>query len=132
MNRAALRENIFKLLYLSDFHTATEMETQTELYFDELETEISDEDKTYIKLKVNNILTQMKTIDETISKVSVKWSIDRMSKVDLTIIRLAYYEMKFDDDVPKKVAVDQAVELAKKYGTDESSKFVNGVLAKLF
>ena len=55
-----------------------------------------------------------------------------MSKTDLTIIRLAYYEMKIDDDIPQKVAIDQAVELAKKYGSDESPSFINGILAKLF
>ncbi len=55
-----------------------------------------------------------------------------MSKTDLTIIRLAYYEMNMDEDVPKKVAVDQAVELAKKYGSDDSPAFINGILAKLF
>ena len=55
-----------------------------------------------------------------------------MAKADLNILRLAYYEMNIDDDIPKRVAVDQAVELAKKYGTDDSPSFVNGVLAKLF
>ena len=53
-----------------------------------------------------------------------------MSKVDLTIIRLAVYEIKFEDDIPTKVSINEAVELAKKYGTDESPSFVNGVLAK--
>ena len=54
-----------------------------------------------------------------------------MSKVDLTILRLAYYEMKIDEDIPEKVAVDQAIELAKKYGTDDSPAFINGILAKI-
>ena len=55
-----------------------------------------------------------------------------MSKVDLTILRLAYYEMKMDGEVPQKVAIDQAINLAKKYGGEESSSFVNGILAKLY
>lgn len=55
-----------------------------------------------------------------------------MSKVDLTILRLAYYEMKMDEEVPQKVAIDQAINLAKKYGGEESSSFVNGILAKLY
>jgi len=54
-----------------------------------------------------------------------------MGKVDLTLIRLAVYEMKYDEDVPVGVAINEAVELAKKYGTDESPAFINGVLAKL-
>ena len=55
-----------------------------------------------------------------------------MGKVELTILRLAYYEMMFDDDVPKKVAIDEAVELAKKYGSDMTPSFINGVLAKVY
>jgi N utilization substance protein B len=54
-----------------------------------------------------------------------------MGKVDLTLIRLAAYEMKYEEDVPVKVAINEAVELAKKYGTDDSPAFVNGVLARL-
>lgn len=132
MNRTELREHIFKLLYLSDFHEPNDIDSQTELYFGELEVEVLDDEKKYIKDKVTDILDKISEIDEAISKVAEKWSIDRMSKVDLTILRLAYFEMKMDDDIPPKVAIDQAVELAKKYGTDESSKFVNGVLAKLY
>lgn len=132
MNRTELREHTFKLLYLSDFHDPGDADKQADLYFDELETAITDDEKIYIKLRVNSILDRLKEIDEKISSVAVKWSIERMSKVDLTILRLAYFEMKMDEEIPEKVAIDQAVELAKKYGTDESSKFVNGVLAKLF
>lgn len=66
-----------------------------------------------------------------IAGVAEGWKINRMSKVDLTIMRLAYYEMKFDDDIPVIVAINEAVELAKKYGGDDSSSFINGILAKL-
>ena len=59
------------------------------------------------------------------------WKTSRMGKVDLTIIRLAVYELKYEEDIPTGVAINEAVELAKKYGTDTSSSFVNGVLAKL-
>ena len=71
-------------------------------------------------------------IDKKINEVAVGWSTERMSKVDLTILRLAYYEMKMDEEVPQKVAIDQAINLAKKYGGEESSSFVNGILAKLY
>ena len=81
---------------------------------------------------IRRIAEKIDEIDEAINKAAVKWTTDRMSKVDLTILRLAYYEMKIDEDIPEKVAVDQAIELAKKYGTDDSPSFVNGVLAKLF
>ena len=70
-------------------------------------------------------------IDEAIDAVAEGWKTGRMGKVDLTLIRLAVYEMKYDEDVPVGVAINEAVELAKKYGTDESPAFINGVLAKL-
>lgn len=131
MNRIKLRENIFKLLFCQEFHSPEEMHKQYEFYWDNEEI-YYEEDRDYITEKVKNITDKISEIDEEIGKVAIGWSIDRMSKVDLTIMRLAYYEMKFDEDVPDKVAVDQAVELAKKYGTDQSPSFVNGILAKLF
>ena len=93
---------------------------------------ITEEDRKFISNRVDTIAEKIDEIDEAINKAAVKWTTDRMSKVDLTILRLAYYEMKIDEDIPEKVAVDQAIELAKKYGTDDSPSFVNGVLAKLF
>lgn len=131
MNRIKMRENTFKLLYCNDFHNRTEMPKQYDMFWDE-EEQVSEEDKELISKRVDEIAEKIPEIDEEINKVAVKWSTDRMSKVDLTILRLAYFEMKIDEDVPQKVAVDQAVELAKKYGTDESPAFVNGILAKLF
>ena len=59
------------------------------------------------------------------------WKTSRMGRVDLTILRLAVYEMKFDEDIPEKVAINEAVELSKKFGGDESPAFINGVLAKI-
>lgn len=131
MNRIKLRENTFKLLFCNEFHKREEMPKQYELFWDNLE-QISDEEKTYIADRVNDIAEKIKEIDEAINKAAVGWTTDRMSKVDLTILRLAYYEMKTDEEIPEKVAVDQAVELAKKYGSDDSPSFVNGILAKLF
>lgn len=131
MNRIKLRENTFKLLYCNEFHNKEEMPKQFELYWEELD-KISEEDKQYVSDRVTTIAEKKNEIDEKINDVAVGWTTDRMSKVDLTILRLAYYEMNMDEEIPEKVAVDQAVELAKKYGTDESPAFVNGILAKLF
>lgn len=131
MNRIKLRENIFKLLFCQEFHSPEEMHKQYNLYWES--EEIYDEkDRDYISEKVKNITDKISEIDKKISEVAIGWSLERMSRVDLTIMRLAYYEMKFDEDVPEKVAIDQAVELAKKYGTDQSPAFINGILAKLF
>ena len=68
--------------------------------------------------------------DTQINEKSTGWKTTRMGKVDLTIIRLAVYEILFEDDIPNKVAINEAVELAKAYGRDDSSSFVNGILAK--
>lgn len=85
----------------------------------------------YISGKCEDIVAHLAEIDEAIDAVAEGWKTGRMGKVDLTLIRLAVYEMKYDEDVPVGVAINEAVELAKKYGTDESPAFINGVLAKL-
>ena len=90
------------------------------------------EDKEYIVERVNKIIDAIPEIDKAIDEVAVGWKTDRMGKVELSILRLAYYEMAMDDEVPGKVAVDQAVILAKKYGSDNAPAFINGILAKLF
>lgn len=131
MKRAEIRENVFKLLFCNEFHNAEEMPEQYRLFWDNLEG-VSEKDKDYISSRVTDIAVKIAEIDKEINEVAVGWSTDRMSKTDLTIIRLAYYEMKMDEQVPEKVAIDQAVELAKKYGSDDSPAFINGVLAKLF
>ena len=87
--------------------------------------------KTYIFEKVEKISEKLEEIDAKINEVSEGWKTGRMGKVDLTLIRLAVYEMLYEEDVPAKVAINEAVELAKQYGTDNSPSFVNGVLAKL-
>ena len=131
MNRVKIREYVFKLLFCKEFHSAEDMPQQYRLFLENLN-EADEDDRKYIIEKVTDIAGRLDSIDKKINNVSVGWKTDRMSKTDLTIIRLAYYEMKIDDDIPKKVAIDQAVELAKKYGSDESPSFINGILAKLF
>ena len=137
MKRAEIREYVFKLLYCTEFHENEDLQKRYRLYMDNLEQlgeikEIKEKDKEYIINRVTDIVSRIDDIDKEIDKVAVSWKTDRMAKADLNILRLAYYEMNIDDDIPKPVAVDQAVELAKKYGTDDSPSFVNGVLAKLF
>ncbi len=90
-----------------------------------------EKDREYIETRVKDIFDKMDLLDEKIDEIATDWSIDRMGKVDLSIIRLAYYEMCYDESVPVKVAINEAVELAKKFGGDDSSSFINGVLAKL-
>ena len=128
MKRSEIRENVLKLLYLDDFHDKEELNTQFSLYFDGKEG-FSEKDKTYIIDKANKILDNKEAIDQEIESVSNKWKVDRMDKVDKAILRLAYYEIKMDEEIPDKVAVNEAVELSKKYSSDASPKFINGILS---
>lgn len=130
MSRRELREQIFKFIFRVEFNDKEEMAEQEELFFEDYELEIKEEDAAYISAKSDKILEKLEEIDAMINQQAKGWTTERMSKVDLTIIRLAVYEIKFDDDVPTGVAINEAVEIAKKYGQEESSGFVNGVLAK--
>lgn len=130
MGRRELREHIFRLLFRTEFHSEAEMTEQEDFYLAYLG-EISDEDRVYIQGKVNAIIEKKAELDGRINAVADKWKTERMTKVDLTIIRLASYEIIYDEEVPVGVAINEAVELAKRYGTDQSPSFVNAVLAKL-
>lgn len=131
MKRRELRKYTFEVLFRYFFYKADEMQEQLTLFLDNIEDPISEEDKLEIRNRVENVIEKIPLIDDIISTHAVKWSVDRMSHVDLTILRLGVYEMKFDEDIPDKVAINEAVELAKTYGGDSSSSFVNGVLARI-
>ena len=130
MTRRELREQVFLMLFRVEFHEESEMSEQLSLYEEQLEG-CSEKDSNYILTKYKNIVEKLEEIDTAIGESSKGWKVSRMAKVDLALIRLAVYEMKYEEDVPVKVAINEAVELAKQYGTDESPAFVNGVLAKL-
>ncbi len=130
MSRREIREHIFKLLFLAEFHDGEELEEQVRLYLEQHE-EIKDENLNYIKEKFHKILEKLSEIDRKIDQVSRGWKIERMGKTDLTVLRLAYYEMKYDEEIPMGVAINEGVELAKLFGGEESPAFVNGILAKL-
>lgn len=130
MNRRSLREQVFKLLFRVEFNLKEEMEEQCRLFLEHEDVEIEEQDAEYIVGKYTAIHEKLEEIDSMVNEKAKGWSTDRMGKVDLTIIRLAVYEMKFDDTIPEGVAINEAVELAKKFGQDESAGFINGVLAK--
>lgn len=130
MKRSEIRENIFKLVFCGDFHSSEELAEQVNSYFEEL-TEVTEEEHAYMVQKFNAIKEQIPEIDSKINEVARGWKTERMGKAELAILRLAVYEMLFDESVPVKVAINEAVELAKKFGGDDSPAFVNGILAKL-
>ncbi len=130
MGRRELREQIFKLLFRIEFNKPEEMAEQEKLFFEDDEKKTSEIDHEYITEKYARIVKQKKEIDLMINEIAEGWKTERMGKVDLTILRLAVYEIKFDEDVPASVAINEAVELAKKFGQDGSPSFINGILAK--
>ena len=111
MKRSEIRENIFKLVFCGEFHTSSELEDQLNAYLEDVE--CTDQERSYIAAKFEGICEKITEIDEAINQVAKGW------------------KMKYDEDVPVKVAINEAVELAKKFGGDESPAFVNGILAKL-
>ncbi|MDO4344487.1 MAG: transcription antitermination factor NusB [Eubacteriales bacterium] len=132
MSRREIREHIFKLLFLLEFYTGDELNEQAEFYMDEVEKAApAAEEKQYIAEKFRRIESELPEIDQKLTEVSSGWKLKRMNKVDLAILRLAAYEAMKDEEIPTGVAINEAVELAKKFGGDDSPSFVNGVLAKL-
>ena len=129
MTRRQLRENVFKMLFRVEFHDDKALPEQLILFEDELEP-ISEDEKIYMTNKYKDIYAHIEELDAAINEVSKGWKTIRMGKVDLTLIRLAVYEIRFEEEIPVKVSINEAVELAKKYGTDDSPAFVNGILAK--
>ncbi|MBE5905276.1 MAG: transcription antitermination factor NusB [Lachnospiraceae bacterium] len=130
MKRRELRERIFSMLFRVEFHEEEELDAQLKAFIDENEP-MEEKDEQYIMKKYQAVKEKLPEIDERINSHTKGWKTDRMGKVELAIIRLAVYEMLYDEEVPTSVAINEAVELAKKFGTDEAPSFVNGVLAKL-
>ena len=92
--------------------------------------ELKETDSEYLQARTANIMEKIPEIDEKLNQAAAGWKTKRMGKVELTILRLALYEMIYDDAIPEKVSINEAVELAKKFGGNDSPSFVNGILAK--
>ncbi len=131
MSRRELREHLFRMLFRKEFHNQTELNEQIDLYFNGLDQCPSDKDRNYLEDKFDRVIANMEAIDETIEAASSGWKLSRIGKVDLAILRLAVYEVEYDEDIPTGVAINEAVELAKKFGEDQSASFINGILAKV-
>ncbi|HAG69514.1 MAG TPA: transcription antitermination factor NusB [Lachnospiraceae bacterium] len=138
MKRQDVREHVFRLLFRVEFTGIDGMEEQLDLYFDapsddddEIDSNFSEADNLYIRKKYEGIAGHLDDIDRALNEASKGWEISRMGKVELSVLRLAVYEILYDEDIPTGVAIDQAVELAKKYGQDGASAFINGILANI-
>lgn len=137
MGRREQREQIFKLLFRVEFNELEEMPQQRDLFLDEIKLPVEEDglaarekDISYIAEKYGRIQEKLSEIDRLINEKTEGWSLGRMGKVEVTLLRLGVYEILFDQDVPDSVAINEAVELAKRYGQDNSGSFVNAVLAK--
>ena len=141
MNRHELRESIFKIVFQIPFYGVENMQEQTEVDIKSLkllaEEPLSEEDKIklsekneqYIKDKVQGIVSHIKELDEKITEAAKNWELERLGKAELAILRLASYEIIYDEDIPRAVAINEAVELAKEYIDEKAGAFINGVLA---
>lgn len=131
MGRHELREQVFMLLFQAEFHEPADMPRQMRLYLEGNEGIASQSDADYIESRCAKILEKLPELDKLIDDNTEGWDHTRMGRVELTVLRLAIYEMRFDDDIPGGVAIDEAVEIAKKYGQENSGAFVNAILAKI-
>ena len=151
MTRSKLRENIFKIVFRASFFADEEMPEQVQEYIKDIDEGVdkvgaakSDSDAAtdendieaeeardiaYIKNKSDDILEKKDEIDKLIEGASKGWSIKRIGRAELAILRVAVYEIRFDDDIPFKVAVNEALELSKKYCEPEAGAFINGILS---
>ncbi len=130
MTRHEIREHIFKLIFQAAFHEEEELPEQMKFYFEEMG-EVSEKNLVYIQEKFEKMKEKLPAIDADLGEVSEGWKIDRMGKAELAILRLAVYEIEYDEDIPMRVAINEAVELGKTFGGDESPAFINGILAKI-
>lgn len=129
MTRREVREQLFVLLFQREFYGEDEFEEQRDSYF--ATNDIGDADKEYMLERLQNISGVLEEIDSMISGHSKGWKIDRIGKEELAILRLGVFEAVYDDDIPVGVAVNEAVELGKKYGAEGGASFINGILGNI-
>ena len=130
MNRKLSREKAMELFFGMTCSKDT-VEEAVETFIDNYEGDIKELDLTYIKKALIGIENNKEAIDEAISSNLQNWKIDRISKVNLTILRLAAYEILFDEEVPRSVAINEALDITRKYSDEKSVSFDNGVLDKI-
>ena len=127
--RTIAREHALKILYQTDITRRTLAESVDDYWAQEpnKDAEIIE----YSKTISEGVRKHLKAIDDKISEYATNWQLSRMAVIDRNILRMGLFELKYTNDIPPKVAINEAVELAKKYGDLESSKFVNGILDKI-
>jgi len=126
--RRLARSVVLQCLYELDF---TDHAYDIAFHHRALENDLVDKGRDFAYSLGKNVAEQTITLDNTIAQLAPEWPIDQIASVDRNILRIAVYELLFDIDTPPKVAINEAVELAKRFGSDSSPRFVNGVLGSL-
>lgn len=141
MNRRQIRDSVFRMLFRFEFHEKEEYPEQYEYFERELFEKLADksqpiksirpEDLAYVNQKSSDVLEHLGEIDAVINEKANGWKTSRIGKAELAILRLAVYEILYEEDIPYKISVNEAIELAKKYVSEDAASFVNGVLSGL-
>lgn len=131
MGRHELREQVFLLLFAAEFHDVDEMPRQARLFMENTDEVITQQESEIIETKAAKVLEKLSQIDALINANTEGWDTTRIAKIELTVLRLAVYEMRYDEEIQVGVAINEAVEIAKKYGQEKSGKFVNAILGKI-
>lgn len=131
MGRHEQREQVFMLLFRVEFNAPEEMPEQVKLFLEDNEVIAYEKDADYVVGKYEKIQEKLPEIDKLLDEKTEGWDTKRMGKVELTVLRIAAYEILFDEDIPASVAINEAIEIAKKYGQETSGGFVNAILAKI-
>jgi N utilization substance protein B len=129
--RTRAREFALQVLYKIDITAESCEDSLANFWQSGAEQDAEDEIKQFAADLVRGVTEKLSAIDEKISQYATNWRLDRMAFVDRNILRLGCYELLFRQDIPPKVSINEAVELAKKYSTQEAAKFVNGILDKV-
>ena len=130
MNRKLSREKAMELLFGMTLSKDT-IEEAIEAFVENYEDNIKDVDLTYVKQALIGVENNKEAIDKVIEENLHNWKLERISKVNLSILRLATYELLYDKDVPRNVAINEALEITRRYSDEKSVAFINGVLDKI-
>ncbi|MGL5149960.1 MAG: transcription antitermination factor NusB [Clostridium sp.] len=127
MSRKVSREKAMELIF-SMMLSKDSIEEALEVFLDNYEGNLKELDLEYIKRTLNGVEEKTEEIHTLIEKNASNWKVDRISKINLAILKLGIYEMLFSEDVPDRVAINEAIELSKKFSDEKSVSFINGVL----
>ena len=131
MTRRELRGKVFQILFGMEFNKDEDIREQAYMFFENSDNSYKDGEKEYIVTRAADVASHREDIDKVIEQISEGWKLNRIGKAELAILRLAVYEIRYDEDIPVKVAINEAVELAKLFCDPDAKSFINALLAKL-